>query len=67
MSFSSGSRRFIRRAARPLLAVGVLTAGMTMAVAGPANAGTTLGQSAAEKGRYFGAAVGTYKFNDRPT
>ncbi|GIJ72434.1 endo-1,4-beta-xylanase [Virgisporangium ochraceum] len=64
MSFSSGSRRYLRRVSRPLLAVGLLAAGMTAAVASPAAAGTTLGQAAAEKGRYYGAAVGTYKFND---
>jgi endo-1,4-beta-xylanase len=37
---------------------------MTVLVAAPASAGTTLGTAAAEKGRYFGAAVGTYKFGD---
>ncbi|GIJ19943.1 endo-1,4-beta-xylanase [Micromonospora lutea] len=46
------------------LAVGLLVAGTVLAPTGAANAGTTLGASAAEKGRYFGAAVGTYKFND---
>ncbi|MEV4709815.1 endo-1,4-beta-xylanase [Micromonospora sp. NPDC049374] len=46
------------------LAVGLLVAGMALVPAGPASAGTTLGTAAAEKGRYFGAAVGTYKFND---
>jgi endo-1,4-beta-xylanase len=49
---------------RPLAAVGLLAAGMTVTIAGPANAATTLGASAAERGRYFGAAVGTYKFGD---
>jgi endo-1,4-beta-xylanase len=48
----------------PLLLAGLLAAGTTLAVTGTANAGTTLGTSAAEKGRYFGAAIGTYKFND---
>nr|WP_245380106.1 endo-1,4-beta-xylanase [Kibdelosporangium banguiense] len=33
-------------------------------VPGVANAGTTLGASAAEKGRYFGAAVAAYKLGD---
>jgi endo-1,4-beta-xylanase len=47
-----------------LLAAGLLAAGMALVLAGTANAGTTLGASAAEKGRYYGAAVGTYKFND---
>ncbi|QKW15158.1 endo-1,4-beta-xylanase [Verrucosispora sp. NA02020] len=46
------------------LAVGLLAAGAALAPAGAATAGTTLGTSAAEKGRYFGAAVGTYKFSD---
>jgi endo-1,4-beta-xylanase len=48
----------------PALVTGLLTAGMALVPAGAANAATTLGASAAEKGRYFGAAVGTYKFND---
>ncbi|MGC5050492.1 endo-1,4-beta-xylanase [Micromonospora sp. DT48] len=46
------------------LAVGLLVAGTVLVPTGAANAGTTLGAAAAEKGRYFGAAVGTYKFND---
>ncbi|WP_203997942.1 endo-1,4-beta-xylanase [Micromonospora andamanensis] len=47
------------------LAVGLLVAGMALVgPSGAAQAGTTLGTAAAEKGRYFGAAVGTYKFND---
>ncbi|MBY8872470.1 endo-1,4-beta-xylanase, partial [Micromonospora sp. PLK6-60] len=46
------------------LAVGLLVAGAALVPTGAAQAGTTLGTSAAEKGRYFGAAVGTYKFND---
>jgi endo-1,4-beta-xylanase len=61
MGLSSGLKRHMLR---PILAVGLLAAGMTVTVAGPANAGTTLGTSAAERGRYFGAAVGTYKFGD---
>ncbi len=48
----------------PALATGLLAAGMVLVPAGAASAATTLGASAAEKGRYFGAAVGTYKFND---
>ncbi len=62
----SGPPRRPWRARRilPPLAVALLTAGMTLAFAGTANAGTTLGTAAAEKGRYFGAAVGTYKFSD---
>ncbi|WP_433534181.1 endo-1,4-beta-xylanase [Micromonospora sp. CA-249363] len=41
-----------------------LTAGMTVALAPTASAGTTLKASAAEKGRYFGAAVATGKLSD---
>jgi len=54
------------RPRRPLtlLLAGLLAAGMTLVSPGAAEAGTTLGAAAAEKGRYFGAAVGTYKFSD---
>ncbi|TNH31745.1 endo-1,4-beta-xylanase, partial [Micromonospora orduensis] len=56
------------RPKRTLLATATLavalTAGMTMALAPMASAGTTLGASAAEKGRYFGAAVATGKLSD---
>ncbi|MER5702794.1 endo-1,4-beta-xylanase [Micromonospora sp. NPDC002296] len=41
-----------------------LTAGMTVALASTASAGTTLKASAAEKGRYFGVAVATGKLSD---
>ncbi|MCO1597476.1 endo-1,4-beta-xylanase [Micromonospora sp. RHAY321] len=41
-----------------------LTAGMTATLASTASAGTTLKASAAEKGRYFGAAVATGKLSD---
>ncbi|MET8281604.1 endo-1,4-beta-xylanase, partial [Micromonospora sp. NPDC005174] len=41
-----------------------LTAGITVALAPMASAGTTLKASAAEKGRYFGAAVATGKLSD---
>ncbi|GIJ78390.1 endo-1,4-beta-xylanase [Micromonospora phaseoli] len=62
----SGSprRRWSTGAALRVLVVGLLVAGMALVPTGIANAGTTLGTSAAEKGRYFGAAVGTYKFSD---
>ena len=43
----------------PLLLTGLLAIGGALTFTGTANAGTTLGASAAEKGRYFGAAVGT--------
>jgi endo-1,4-beta-xylanase len=48
----------------PLLLAGLLAVGGALTFTGTANAGTTLGASAAEKGRYFGAAIGTYKFSD---
>ncbi|WP_203784561.1 endo-1,4-beta-xylanase, partial [Asanoa ferruginea] len=43
---------------------GILAIGGALVFSGTADAGTTLRAAAAEKGRYFGAAVGTYKFND---
>ncbi|MFI2710763.1 endo-1,4-beta-xylanase [Micromonospora sp. NPDC018662] len=46
------------------LLAGALAAGMAVALAPHASAGTTLGASAAEKGRYFGAAVATGKLSD---
>jgi len=48
----------------PMLLAGLLAAGAALTFTGTAHAGTTLGASAAEKGRYFGAAVGTYKFSN---
>jgi endo-1,4-beta-xylanase len=55
--------RRIKALLQALLSAAVV-AGLTLTFAGAAHAGTTLGSSAAEKGRYFGAAVGTYKFSD---
>ncbi|MGQ5261144.1 endo-1,4-beta-xylanase [Micromonospora sp. ZYX-F-536] len=52
------------RAAIALTGVGALAAGLAMLLAAPAAAGTTLGASAAEQGRYFGAAVAANKLND---
>jgi endo-1,4-beta-xylanase len=52
------------RAGLVLAAIGAVAAGSAMILAPSAAAGTTLGGSAAEKGRYFGAAIGTGKFND---
>ncbi|MGW3888039.1 endo-1,4-beta-xylanase [Micromonospora chokoriensis] len=52
------------RAAVALTGVGALAAGMALFMTAPAAAGTTLGASAAEKGRYFGAAVAAYKLSD---
>ncbi len=47
-----------------LLVVGLVTTMMTMVVNGLALAGTTLGASAAEKGRYFGTAVAAGRLGD---
>ncbi|MEV4725015.1 endo-1,4-beta-xylanase [Micromonospora humida] len=46
-----------------LAVAGALTVGMTLAMAPAASAGTTLRAAAAEKGRYFGAAVATGKLS----
>ncbi|MEH1101769.1 endo-1,4-beta-xylanase [Micromonospora sp. CPCC 205561] len=56
-----------RRGPRVALAsvvVGLSAVATTMAMASGANAGTTLGASAAEKGRYFGTAVAANKLSD---
>jgi endo-1,4-beta-xylanase len=48
-----------------LLTAGLVAAGLSVTVAGPAEAAATLGASAAERGgRYFGAAVAANKLND---
>jgi endo-1,4-beta-xylanase len=48
-----------------LLTITLISAGAAVVLAGPADAGTTLGTAAAEKGgRYFGAAVPAFKLND---
>ncbi|MEW2430891.1 endo-1,4-beta-xylanase, partial [Micromonospora sp. NPDC047644] len=52
------------RAAVTIAVTGALAAGMTMALTTSASAGTTLGASAAEKGRYFGAAVAVNKLSN---
>ncbi|MEV0718396.1 endo-1,4-beta-xylanase [Asanoa sp. NPDC050611] len=44
--------------------VGAVTAALTAGLAGTANAASTLGASAAEKGRYFGAAISAGKLGD---
>ena len=46
------------------IAAGAVLAATAIGVARPAEAGTTLGASAAEKGRYFGAAVSAGKLSD---
>ncbi|MEV0568323.1 endo-1,4-beta-xylanase, partial [Dactylosporangium sp. NPDC050588] len=53
-----------RRVILPLIAAVVLAAGTAVLVNGSADAGTTLGTSAAEKGRYFGAAVAAGRLGD---
>ncbi|MEU5937445.1 endo-1,4-beta-xylanase, partial [Micromonospora sp. NPDC047187] len=45
------------------IAVALTAAGMTVALAPASGAGTTLKAAAAEKGRYFGAAVATGKLS----
>ncbi|GAA3732741.1 endo-1,4-beta-xylanase [Plantactinospora mayteni] len=47
-----------------ITAAGALVAGMTVALAPPASAGTTLGGAAAEKGRYFGTATDPHMFSN---
>ncbi len=47
-----------------LLAAVLIASGTVVASAGTAAAGTTLGTSAAERGRYFGAAVAGHKLNE---
>lgn len=56
--------RAATRAAIALTGAGALAAGMALALTAPASAGTTLGASAAEKGRYFGTAVAAFKLSD---
>ncbi|MEU4476132.1 endo-1,4-beta-xylanase [Micromonospora sp. NPDC023888] len=52
------------RAVVALAGAGALAAGMALFATAPASAGTTLGASAAEKGRYFGTAVAGFKLSD---
>ncbi|MFG1866876.1 endo-1,4-beta-xylanase [Micromonospora arborensis] len=52
------------KAALALAGAGALVAGMALFATAPASAGTTLGASAAEKGRYFGTAVAGFKLSD---
>ncbi|MFY1614862.1 endo-1,4-beta-xylanase [Micromonospora sp. WMMD736] len=52
-----------RRVLVPLAAT-LAAVAATVAVTSTANAGTTLGASAAEKGRYYGAAVPAFKLSD---
>ncbi|MEV0731601.1 endo-1,4-beta-xylanase [Polymorphospora sp. NPDC050346] len=52
------------RVVSTVAAVGALAAGLALVVTTSANAATTLGASAAERGRYFGAAVAANKLSD---
>ncbi|MFG2167194.1 endo-1,4-beta-xylanase [Micromonospora chersina] len=52
------------RAILLLLTAALVAVGAPLVIAGSADAGTTLGASAAEKGRYFGAAVPAFKLSD---
>jgi endo-1,4-beta-xylanase len=56
-----GRRRWL---AAPALLVAVATGAAVVATSGTANAATTLGASAAQTGRYFGAAVPASKLSD---
>ncbi|MEU4370817.1 endo-1,4-beta-xylanase [Micromonospora chersina] len=52
------------RAILILLTAALVAVGAPLVTSGSASAGTTLGASAAEKGRYFGAAVPAFKLSD---
>ena len=54
----------IGRRAMLIAAAGTLAAGTVLALAPSASAATTLGASAAERGRYFGTAVAANKLSD---
>src|SRR5687767_8683561 len=64
VSASSPRWRGHARPALSLLLISFLTLGSALVYTATANAVTALGASAAERGRYLGAAVGTAKFND---
>ncbi|MET7808319.1 endo-1,4-beta-xylanase [Micromonospora chersina] len=59
---TTGRRR--SRVALVSAAAGAVLVAASVAMATSASAGTTLGASAAEKGRYFGTAVAAYKLSD---
>src|SRR5512138_2814874 len=61
---SRSQRRRNFRGALVLGTVGVLAAGIAVTLTSTASAGTTLGASAAERGRYFGTAVAANKLSD---
>ena len=60
----STPRRGRRALVAATLAATTALAGLAAAMPAQAAAGTTLGASAAESGRYFGAAVAAYKLSD---
>ncbi|RSM38658.1 1,4-beta-xylanase, partial [Actinoplanes sp. ATCC 53533] len=62
MHVRSNSRR--RRTALLTAAAAAVVAAASVAVVGTANAATTLGPSAAQTGRYFGAAIAAGKLGD---
>ncbi|WP_052387395.1 endo-1,4-beta-xylanase [Dactylosporangium aurantiacum] len=64
MSHRPTPRRVRLRAVLALTAAGVIGAGAAIFFNGSASAGTTLGASAAEKGRYFGTAVAAGKLSN---
>src|SRR4051812_42601918 len=66
MRQSSGPRGRWRRlrVVLPLAAAGLVAATTAVMFSGTANAATTLGASAAQSGRYFGAAVAAGKLGD---
>ncbi|GIG38254.1 endo-1,4-beta-xylanase [Cellulomonas phragmiteti] len=64
MTTTTTARHGWARRATALLATAGLAATTAIALATPAAAGTTLGQSANERGRYFGAAITVGKMND---
>ena len=64
MSHRPTPHRVRLRTALALAAAGVIGAGAAIFFTGSASAGTTLGASAAEKGRYFGAAVAAGKLSN---
>ncbi|MFI2713319.1 endo-1,4-beta-xylanase [Micromonospora sp. NPDC018662] len=60
----SAAARSRPRAAVVSIVAGAAAVAATIAVATSASAGTTLGASAAEQGRYFGTAVAAFKLSD---
>ncbi len=64
MSHRPTPHRVRLRTVLALATAGVIGAGAAIFFSGSASAGTTLGASAAEKGRYFGAAVAAGKLSN---